>query len=126
MKRVGLLALFAVFLSSFAASSARAQGAPHLEGCVLTHRWDYEGGTLGIKNICDIAIAIQFMRQKDPQAKRADVKPGERFDSGLSQAEIGSEWWIFTACPVGYVSSVRFETENRYMLTAGEYNCQKK
>lgn len=105
---------------------AVAQGVPQLEKCTLTQTWDYRGGTWGVKNICNEPVSIQFMTQKDKRVVRTQVGPGERFNTGLSKAQINAGWWIFTTCPVGYESSIPFEARYETALIDGQYNCIKK
>jgi hypothetical protein len=100
-----------------------AQGVPHLEQCTLTEKWDYQGGEFGVKNICDKSVVIQFMTEKYPQVKNIELKPGERFNTGLSRAQISSGWWVFTACPRGYTSSIPFQVRYENALADGKYNC---
>lgn len=107
-------------------SPAGAQGVPQLEQCTLTKTWDYQGGQFGVKNICDKSVTIQFMTEKNPRAKRIDLKPGERFNTALSRTQIKSGWWIFTTCPVGHVSSIPFEVRYKNALMDGQYSCIKK
>jgi hypothetical protein len=44
------------------------------------------------------------------------LKPRESFNSGLSEAQIKSGWWIVTTCPVGYVGSVPFLAKNKDII----------
>jgi len=117
--------LFLVF-SLWSSSPTSAQGVPHLEECTLTQNWDFQDGQFGVKNICNKPVTIQFMAESQQEAKSAELKPGERFNTGLGEAQIKSNWWVFTTCPVGYVSSIPFEVKYKDALAEGHYNCVEK
>jgi hypothetical protein len=117
--------LFLVF-SLWSSSPTIAQGVPHLEECTLTQSWDFQDGQFGVKNICNKPVTIQFMAESQQQTKSVELKPGERFNTGLGEAQIKSNWWVFTTCPVGYVSSIPFEVKYKDALADGHYNCVEK
>lgn len=100
---------------------------PHREQCV---KWGYDGNQFAAKNHCDEAVFVQFQRAgRSPIGSQ--VNPGEMFFTGLerSQMRVGRpcwDYWMFTACPVGYVSSVPFWAENCKAIISSEYSCVKK
>lgn len=114
-------------VSLFTAAAAQ-QSVAHLEECTP---WNFQNGELGTTNICDQPVAIQFMWQGDQHAVGAIVKPNERFDSGVSRGDgvrvaNSPRWWMFAACPMGYVSSVTFVAANRETIVPGKYRCVMK
>jgi hypothetical protein len=95
---------------------------PHMEQCTA---WDYgDDGQLGTKNTCDKAVVIQFMAKNQRTVER-QLNPGDAFRTGISRSQIGGDWW-FTACPVGYVSSVPFLPKNLGVIRASQYSCARK
>lgn len=99
---------------------------PHMEQCTT---WEYDDDNFGTENTCDKAVVIQFMVKDQPAIER-QLKPGETFRTGLSRSQtIG---WMFTTCPVGYVSSVPFlpEEDDAFIdpspIKASLYSCVRK
>ena len=90
---------------------------PHMENCI---KWVRKNEKHGAMNICDKSVVINFNFNKIEQQV---VIPGKTFskDSRLSQMP-----WMFTACPVGYVSSVPFLPENEKEIRASSYSCVRK
>jgi len=96
---------------------------PHLERCV---KWGYEGDQFAAKNICDEAVFIQFQKAGHPAIER-QLMPGGTLLTGLKHWQMGGGgYWIFTACPAGYVSSVPFRPQNNKTIEAGQYSCVGK
>ena len=120
-------AMFAVFCSLNLVGTAIAQQSlPHLEQCTPTDKWDFRNGKFGVVNTCDKPVIIQFMSKFDERAVNVQIEPGGRFNTELDQKQKGSGWWVFTTCPVGYVSNVPFETKYLDTLIDGHYNCVRK
>jgi hypothetical protein len=117
------VSLFVFLVALNSNSPTIAQGVPHLEQCTLTKAWNIEDGWFGVKNICDKSIMIQFMSEDSQKPKSAELRPGDRFNTGLHKV---SGWWVFTTCPAGYVSSIPFDIKYKAALTDGVYNCIKK
>jgi len=99
---------------------------PHMEQCTT---WEYHDDNFGTENTCNKDVVIQFM-VKDQRAIERQLKPGEAFRTGLSRSQtIG---WMFTTCPVGYVSSVPFlpEKDDAFIdpspIKASLYSCVRK
>jgi hypothetical protein len=118
--------LGAIIVSWPASATIASESLSHLEQCTLTDSWDYQGGQFGVKNICDKSVSIQFMTQRNQKVKSTILKAGERFNTELSQTQVKSGWWVFTTCPVGYVSSVPFQVRYLNALTDGKYSCAKE
>jgi len=122
--QIPLIAVTSVLGLLVAAGSGAAQQAvPHLERCTS---WDYGTGHLGTSNSCDMDVSVRFMTMRDQHFVEVELGPGRRFDSGLSRDELGSDWWMFTTCPVGYVSDVPFQPENRETIIPSKYGCVRK
>jgi hypothetical protein len=68
-----LTSLCPFFMSLVSAPPTIAQGLPHLEQCTLTEKWDYQGGELGVKNVCDKSVAIQFMTEREQRVKSIEL-----------------------------------------------------
>ena len=102
------------------------QSLPHLEQCTPTDKWNVQNGKFGVINSCDKPVVIQFMSKFDERAINLQIEPGGRFNTGLDQKQIGSGWWVFTTCPVGYISNVPFQTKYLDTLIDGHYNCVRK
>lgn len=92
---------------------------PHMEQCTT---WEYDNGYFGTKNTCDQAVLIQFMT-KDKRTIERQLNPGETFRTSMSREY---DWWMFTACPAGYVSSIAFLRENDESIRTSGYSCIKK
>jgi hypothetical protein len=99
------------------------QTVPHLEKCT---DWNYQDGVFGTTNSCSQPVAIQFMTRGNQQATTGNIGPKERFKTGLNKQQIDSGWWMFTACPVGYVSSITFVPGNKDTLIPSKYNCVRQ
>lgn len=95
---------------------------PPIEQCTT---WGFDSGQFGTENTCNKAVVIQFMA-KDQRPIERMLNPGEAFRTGLSHSQIGQEWWMFTTCPVGYVSSVPFLPENNDAIRTSRYSCVRK
>jgi hypothetical protein len=109
-------ALTGVLLVLSAQGASAQQIKAHMEACT---RWGQAGGEFGTHNSCDSPVTIQFMALGDQQVIERDVPPGAWFGTGASGA------WMFTACPVGYVPSVRFALENKDVILVSLYNCHR-
>jgi len=114
LKVVAILATLGIAL--FVLMTMQLAQKPHMEQCV---RWVYEGDQFAAKNICDEAVFIRF--EKEGLAVDRQLNPGETLLAGLKHPP-----WMFTVCPVGYVSSVPFEGENNKAIRASRYSCVRK
>ncbi len=114
-----VVALWACLFLAAASVSAQ-QTMAHMEACT---EWDYFGGQMGTRNSCSKPIAILFMAFGDARVIAQDVPPGGHFNSGATEPDLANSW-MFTACPVGYVPSLRFSTENATAILESLYNCQ--
>jgi hypothetical protein len=124
MKRSYLCFCFAILAAPLAdLRPAVAQDVPHVEDCT---KWHYTDGKFGTANSCDKSIVVNFMRKSDQHAVIRTLRPAEKFNTGLSQAQVESGWWMFTACPVGFVSSVPFLAENESIIVPSKYRCVRK
>jgi len=122
--QISLIAVASVLWQLAAAAPGAAQQAvPHLEDCT---NWDYGTGHLGTSNSCDTDVSVRFMAKRDQHAIEVELGPGRKLDSGLSRDEIGSDWWMFTTCPIGYVSDVPFQPENKDTIIPSQYRCVPK
>ncbi len=116
MNRAGLGALALLLLPPAVAAQSRPRA--HMEACT---EWKYPGSTIGARNDCNRPITIQFMALGDPRVVEADVEPGGWFDSGAGVP--ATHGYLFTVCPMGFVSSVTFAVENRALIRDSLYNC---
>ena len=114
----GRLLLCAAFLAAAVPAAAQKSSKAHMEACTV---WSYGGDQVGTRNDCDRPVTIMFMAFSDQRVVEADVPAGGWFDSGVSAA--AADGFIFTACPVGYMPSVRFSMENRVQIAESLYNC---
>ena len=89
-----------------------------MEQCIS---WDRVESQHGARNLCDEEVVIEFL-SKSRETERL-VIPGKAFraDSKLSGMP-----WMFTVCPVGYVSSVPFGAENSDAIRASHYSCVRR
>ena len=111
-----LLALVPLMLAGPAAAQYPARA--HMEGCLI---WSVAKGNLVVRNECSRAMTLQFMSFDDQHVMQSEVAPGAWFDTGRRPGEAE---FIFTACPVGFVPSVRFAVENKKAISESLYNCQ--
>lgn len=100
----------------------------HLEQCV---KWDYQGEQFAATNICNQSVYIQFQNAGDPEIS-ATLRPGESLITGATRRELETmgmpcwDYWMFAACPEGYVSSEPFWPENCKTIISSEYDCVRK
>ena len=109
-----LLSLCLLVLAGGAAAQYPARA--HMEGCLV---WGVANGNLVVRNECSRAMTLMFMSFDDQHVVQSDVAPGAWFDSGRRPAQ-----FMFTACPVGFLPSVRFALENERPIRDSLYNCQ--
>ena len=113
-----VVALWACFFPAMASVSAQ-QTKAHMEACT---EWGYVDGQFGTHNSCSKPITILFMAFGDARVVARDVPPGGYLSSGTTEPDLANSW-MFTACPLGYVPSVRFSTENATAILESLYNC---
>jgi hypothetical protein len=111
-----LLSLFPLVLAGSAAAQYPARA--HMEGCLI---WSVAKGNLVVRNECSRAMTLQFMSFDDQRVVQSEVAPGAWLDTGRRS---GDAEFMFTACPVGFVPSVRFAVENKKPISESLYNCQ--
>jgi hypothetical protein len=109
-----LLAIF--FVLSWPAQSQSTASRAHLEGCLI---WQNASEGYVAFNQCDSHIAVKFMMLDDRRVIEGEAPPHGRFTAATPLR--GS--LIFTACPVGYVPSVRFAADNAEQIAVSLYNC---
>jgi hypothetical protein len=105
---------------SLCTGSALQSERPHVEQCIT---WDRDHEQAGARNICDIPVVIGFISQHALDAEleaESEIIAGNSFSAnpGLSRMP-----WVFTACPVGYVSSVPLRKGSIETIKAGGYGC---
>ena len=102
------------------AGSAAAQypARAHMEGCLV---WSVAKGNLVVRNECSRPMTMMFMSLDDQHVVQGEVAPGGWFDTGRVAGEAE---FMFTACPVGFIPSVRFAIENKTPIRESLYNCQ--
>jgi hypothetical protein len=103
-----------------ASGLAAAQEPPvkaHMEGCL---KWRNASEGYAAFNQCDSAVSIKFMLLQDQQVVEGEATPGGNFFGPPGKG--GS--MIFTACPRGYVPSLRFSVENAQPISVSLYNCR--
>lgn len=96
---------------------------PHLENCIT---WTQDGGKRGIKNSCNTSVVLEFVSKKptEPTFKtERQVIPANTFNT---DPELAARPWAFTVCPVGYVSSIPFESKNTGAISVSIYSCVKE
>ena len=89
---------------------------PHMEGCLI---WSITEGRVVARNECSRPFTILFMSLESGQKIEAEIAPRGWFESGVPAGST----YMFTACPVGYVPSVRFALENETAIVDSLYNC---
>jgi hypothetical protein len=112
----GLLSLALLLFAASAAAQYPARA--HMEGCLV---WSIAKEHLVARNECSRAMTFMFMTLANGHVLQTDVAPGAWVDTGGAPGESG---FMFTACPVGYVPSVRFALENKQTISDSLYNCQ--
>ncbi len=102
------------------AGSAAAQypARAHMEGCLV---WGGLKGNIVAHNECSRPMTLKFMAYDDGKVVESEVGPGGWFDTGRHPGEVE---FMFTACPVGFVPSLRFAIENKQPISQSLYNCQ--
>jgi hypothetical protein len=121
-RRMVTAAMIAASFSPLAATAVSAQQSmAHMEACL---EWGDFDGQFGALNICNKPTTILFMTLADGRITEQDVAPGGRFRSGAPEPA-GADAWMFTACPPGYVPSVRFSADNSKVILPSLYNCQR-
>jgi hypothetical protein len=90
----------------------------HMEGCLV---WSVAKGNLVVRNECSQPMTFMFMSFGDGSVVQSEVAPGAWFDTGRRS---GDSEFMFTACPVGFVPSLRFAIENKGPISDSLYNCQ--
>lgn len=103
--------------------SALQRERPHTEQCIT---WVRDHEHAGARNICDTPVVIEFISQHALEAElgaESEIIPGNSFSAnpGLSRMP-----WVFTACPVGSVSSVALRKGSIETIKAGKYGCISK
>jgi len=111
-----VLSLFLLGLAGSAAAQSPARA--HMEGCLV---WTVATGNLVVRNECSRPMTLQFMSFDDQHVVQSEVAPGAWFDTGRRAGEVE---FMFTACPVGFVPSLRFAIENKKSISDSLYNCQ--
>ena len=92
---------------------------PHMEACTT---WDYENGEFGTRNVCDKAVFVQFKEEGQGLIER-ELKPGETLLTGRSREPDRRVWWMFSTCPLDYVSTPVFTEANKDEIQASRYSC---
>ena len=64
---------------------------------------------------------FMFMSFDDGHVMQSEIAPGAWFDTSR---RAGAVEFMFTACPVGYIPSLRFAVENKGPISDSLYNCQ--
>ena len=90
---------------------------PHMEQCT---KLEYENGYYKTKNNCSKSVHFNFW-EKGQKIIARDLKPGESFKVNPKSGS-----WMFTTCPVGYISSVELSEDNTHIIRASQYSCIKK
>ena len=111
-----LLALLLLVLAGSAAAQYPAKA--HMEGCLV---WANANGNLVVRNECGRSTTFTFMSFDDGHVVQSEIAPGVWFDTGR---RAGAGEFMFTACPVGYIPSLRFAVENKGPISDSLYNCQ--
>jgi hypothetical protein len=99
-------------------AAAQYPARAHMEGCLV---WAVSKGNLVVRNECSRPMALMFMTYVDGRVLQSEVASGAWFDTGR---RAGDGEFMFTACPVGFVPSMRFAIENKEPISQSLYNCQ--
>ena len=83
-------------------------------------------GSFGFTNGCGEPVALLFIQLNGEHRFDRVVKPGERFDIGVSEKIIKATSWLFTACPAEYVPNLSFTAENQTQISKSQYECVRK
>jgi len=97
------------------------QTVAHLEACT---KWDFYKGKKGFQNNCRQSVVVLFMQLDTRRVVERTVKPGARFDTGLTEESL--QGWMSTRCPAGYDPNVPFKVENSRAIIGSQYECVKK
>lgn len=128
-RRPGLAAigcsLASVLLAPLHAATESGSGdtRAHLEACT---KWSERDGSFGFTNACGEPVALLFIQLNGEHRFDRVVKPGERFDIGVSEKIIKATSWLFTACPAEYVPNLSFTAENQTQISKSQYECVRK
>jgi hypothetical protein len=114
------IALISACCFPFASTVSAQQSMAHMEACL---EWGDVDGQFVAHNICNKPTTILFMTLVDGRIIEQEIAPGGRFETGASNP--GPDAWMFTACPTGYVPSVRFSADNSDVILPSLYNCQR-
>ncbi len=109
-----LLALIAV-----PAAAQETASRAHMEGCLLWGR--LQDGRYGAANQCRQPITLLFMSLNDQRVIEGEIPAQGQF--AISDSPPDGET-MFTACPRGYLPSVRFGIENAQPIIVSLYNCR--
>ena len=125
LRKLGLACALALSVLVPAHPGQAKTTVPHLEHCT---RWGYidQNQHFGTSNTCKTPVALRFQAKSSPGPVEHILKPGEAFDTGMTREQIGSGWWIFTTCPVGYRSDVAFGPANVNIIAPSHYRCVPK
>jgi len=88
---------------------------PHIERCTIFRD---EGNELVIINSCDETLDVVVM-PSDQSASGFRLGPMERLATGISYTRS----YVYTTCPVGYVSSVPVREGRRSRISRSQYVC---
>lgn len=86
-----------------------------MESCTY---FDVEGDSWKTRNTCNQAVDLRFMERGQAPIERT-LQPGENFEPGAND---GADF-VFTTCPVGYVSSLPISEENWEAIGNSIYTC---
>ncbi len=99
---------------------------PHLEACqkkdvdLSTHK-------ITITNLCGEAIRLQYLSSlKENLVYEVVLQPGEAMRTRYMMGVKPDYWWIWSACPNGYYSSLELKPWTRQIFEASRYTCEKK
>jgi hypothetical protein len=119
---MAMTALILPCLALLTSTASAQQVMAHMEACL---EWGDLDGQFGAVNICNKPMTVLFMTLADEHVTEQEVPPGGRFHSGAAKP-VGLDAWMFTACPTGYVPSVRFVAANANVILPSLYNCLRQ
>ena len=88
---------------------------PHIEKCVLFRD---EGNKVVIINSCGEPVVVVFLPQGE-HASEFTLGRMERLETGLTWPDS----YVYTICPIGYVSSVPVREGRRVLIARSQYLC---
>jgi len=99
---------------------------PNLEACQKKDV-DLSAHKITITNQCGEGIRLQYLSSlKENRVYEFVLQPGEAMRTRYMMGVKPDYWWIWSACPNGYYSSLELKPWTRQIFEASRYTCEKK